>query len=296
MKSVPRAPSLLHQFRATPTLLQGSPKRARSILFLLPDGSGSATSYASLLPISPDGDIAVYGLNCPWLKDAKHLVEFGLRGLAELYVSEILRRQPQGPYHPNLTPYDLGGWSAGGICVYEVALMLTRAGHRVDRLILIDSPSPIGLEKLPPRLYDFLDAQNVFGSENPHGAAGGGSKAPEWLLAHFLAFVEALDKYVSGPLPLPPRAYLLWAEDSVCKNPEDPRPDYSEDDPREMRWLLENRTSFGPNEWEALLGGEENTFVDRISGANHFTMLKGGRNAGLVADFLARAFAKLSVT
>ncbi|KAK1675769.1 Alpha/Beta hydrolase protein [Colletotrichum godetiae] len=138
------------------------------------------------------GDIAVYGLNCPWLKDAKHLVEFGLRRLAELYVSEILRRQPQGPY-------DLGGWSASGICACEVALMLTRANHRVDRLILIDSPSPIGLEKLPPRLYDFLDAQNVFGSENPHGAAGGGSKAPEWLLTHFLASMEALDNHVSVP-------------------------------------------------------------------------------------------------
>ncbi|KAK1725305.1 type I polyketide synthase [Colletotrichum acutatum] len=302
VRNAPRGHSLLHHFRATSTLLQGNPKRARSTLFLLPDGSGSATSYASLPPISPAGDIAVYGLNCPWLKDATHLVEFGLRGLSELYVSEILRRQPRGPY-------DLGGWSAGGICAYEVALMLTRAGHRVDRLILIDSPSPIGLEKLPPRLYDFLDAQNVFGSENPHGAAGGGgSKAPEWLLAHFLAFVEALDNYVAvpwemalrsfkvgkgleNPLPSPPRAYLLWAEDGVCKNPEDPRPEYSDDDPREMRWLLENRTSFGPNGWEALLGGEENTFVDRISGANHFTMLKRGRNSGLVADFLARAFA-----
>ncbi|KAJ3937879.1 polyketide synthase pks12 [Colletotrichum fioriniae] len=302
-RAPPYAPSLLHHFRATSTLLQGNPKRARSTLFLLPDGSGSATSYASLPPISPNGDIAVYGLNCPWLKDAQHLVEFGLRGLAELYVSEILRRQPRGPY-------DLGGWSAGGICAYEVSLMLTRAGHRVDRLVLIDSPSPIGLEKLPPRLYDFLDAQNVFGSENPHGAAGGGgSKAPEWLLAHFLAFVEALDNYVAVPwetalrgfkvgeglenlLPLPPpRAYLLWAEDGVCKNPEDPRPEYSDDDPREMRWLLENRTSFGPNGWEAILGGEDNTFVDRISGANHFTMLKRGRNASLVAEFLARAFA-----
>ncbi|KAJ0302782.1 hypothetical protein COL516b_006819 [Colletotrichum fioriniae] len=301
-RAPPYAPSLLHHFRATSTLLQGNPKRARSTLFLLPDGSGSATSYASLPPISPNGDIAVYGLNCPWLKDAQHLVEFGLRGLAELYVSEILRRQPRGPY-------DLGGWSAGGICAYEVSLMLTRAGHRVDRLVLIDSPSPIGLEKLPPRLYDFLDAQNVFGSENPHGAAGGGgSKAPEWLLAHFLAFVEALDNYVAVPwetalrgfkvgkglenlLPLPPRAYLLWAEDGVCKNPEDPRPEYSDDDPREMRWLLENRTSFGPNGWEAILGGEDNTFVNRISGANHFTMLKRGRNAGLVAEFLARAFA-----
>ncbi|OLN87699.1 Conidial yellow pigment biosynthesis polyketide synthase 3 [Colletotrichum chlorophyti] len=293
---------LLHQFRATSTLLQGSPKKARSILFLLPDGSGSATSYASLPPVSTGGDIAVYGLNCPWLKDPKHLVKFGLKGLAELYVDEILRRQPQGSYA-------LGGWSAGGICAYEASLMLTRAGHQVDRLILIDSPGPIGLEKLPSRLYDFLDAQNIFGSENPHGAAGGGPRAPAWLLAHFRAFVDALDAYVALPwdtalldgerggkglqaaLPSPPRAYMLWAEDGVCKNADDPRPEYHADDPREMRWLLENRTNFGPNSWDALLGGDGNISIDRISGANHFTMLKRGRNAGIVSKFLAKAFA-----
>ncbi|KAJ3536840.1 hypothetical protein NM208_g6553 [Fusarium decemcellulare] len=287
---------LLHQFRATSTLLQGSPSKARSTLFLLPDGSGSATSYASLPPISSDGEVAVYGLNCPWLKDARHLVEFGLKGLAELYVDEILRRKPQGPYN-------LGGWSAGGICAYEAALMLTRGGHDVQRLILLDSPNPVGLEKLPPRLYDFLDAQNVFGSENPHGTTGTNTKAPDWLLAHFLAFVEALDAYVSvpwdagllaedgltSPLPAPPQTYLLWAEDGVCKNTDDPRPEYRDDDPREMRWLLENRTNFGPNGWEALLGGNEDLFMDRIPEANHFTMLKRGRNAAYVSAFLAKA-------
>lgn len=254
---------LLHQFRATSTLLQGSPSKARLSLFLLPDGSGTATSYASLPPISPEGSVAVYGLNCPWLKDAKNLVEFGVEGLTELYVDETLRRKPQGPYN-------LGGWSAGGICAYEAALKLTRAGHEVQRLLLLDSPNPVGLEKLPPRLYDFLDAQNVFGSENPHSTAGSSVKAPSWLLAHFLAFVDALDAYVSipwdagllagnglaSPLPTPPlRTYLLWAEAGVCKNEDEPRPEYRDDDPREMRWLLENRTNFGPNGWEALLGG-----------------------------------------
>ncbi|KAF4975324.1 hypothetical protein FZEAL_7857 [Fusarium zealandicum] len=291
----------LHQFRATSTLLQGSPSKAHSTLFLLPDGSGSATSYASLPPLSHGGNIAVYGLNCPWLKDARHLVEFGLTGLAELYVAEIIRRKPTGPYN-------LGGWSAGGICAYEASLMLTRSGHEVQRLILIDSPNPIGLEKLPPRLYDFLDEKNVFGSDNPHGGVEGRTKAPDWLIAHFLAFVDALDAYVSVPwdvalrggdgrmalttsLPAPPRAYLLWAEDGVCKNVDDPRPEYRENDPREMRWLLENRTNFGPNGWEALLGGKEKLFIDRIAGANHFTMLKKGRNAEFVSGFLARALA-----
>ncbi|KAL2879130.1 hypothetical protein SGCOL_005553 [Colletotrichum sp. CLE4] len=48
MRSVSRAHIPLYQFRATSTLLQGSTKRARSTLFLLLNGSGSATSYASL--------------------------------------------------------------------------------------------------------------------------------------------------------------------------------------------------------------------------------------------------------
>ncbi|SPJ88310.1 probable polyketide synthase that catalyse the condensation of one acetyl-CoA and six malonyl-CoA resultin [Fusarium torulosum] len=287
----------LHQFQATSTLLQGSPSKARSTLFLLPDGSGSATSYASLPPISPDGDVVVYGLNCPWLKDASYLVKFGLKGLTELYVNEILRRKPHGPFN-------LGGWSAGGICAYEAALILTRAGYTVQRLILLDSPNPVGLEKLPPRLYDFLDSQNVFGSDNPHSTSGSGSaKAPEWLLAHFLAFIDALDAYVAvpwdvsllsrdglvSPLPTSPQTYLLWAEDGVCKNADDTRPEYRDDDPREMRWLLENRSNFGPNGWDVLLGGNEELFVDRISGANHFTMLKRGRNAKYVSAFLAQA-------
>lgn len=56
--------------------------------------------------------------------------------LTTLYLNEILRRQPHGPY-------SLGGWSAGGICAYDAAKDLTAAGERVDRLLLLDSPNPI---------------------------------------------------------------------------------------------------------------------------------------------------------
>ncbi|KAK3317091.1 type I polyketide synthase [Apodospora peruviana] len=280
----------LHQFRATSTLLQGTPSKAQFTLFLIPDGSGSATSYASLPPILPDSNVAVYGLNCPWLKDAKHLDEFGLPGLVQLYVEEIQRRSPNGPYN-------LGGWSAGGICAYEAALLLTKAGHNVERLFFLDSPCPIGLGKLPERLYDFLDAQNVFGSDNPHSTGTGTTnKAPAWLLAHFLAFVNALDRNDSVPwdvadwngrVPQPPRSYFLWAEDGVCKNVDDVRPEYRDDDPAEMKWLLENRTNFGSNGWDAMLGPSGRFETHRISGVNHFTMLKPGRAASAVSAFLA---------
>jgi naphtho-gamma-pyrone polyketide synthase len=288
----------LHQFRATSTLLQGKPGKAQFTLFLIPDGSGSATSYASLPAILPGGNVAVYGLNCPWLKEAEHLREFGLPGLVQLYLEEIQRRSPNGPYN-------LGGWSAGGICAYEAALLLTKAGHQVDRLFFLDSPCPIGLGKLPTRLYDFLDSQNVFGTDNPHGGdGGGGNKAPAWLLNHFLAFVDALDANDSvpwnvaftqtsdgskwhGPVPQPPRSYFLWAEDGVCKSPDDPRPEYRDDDPAEMRWLLENRTNWGPNGWDAMLGPSGKFSTHRISEVNHFTMLKSGRAASSVSAFLA---------
>lgn len=269
-------PAELKQYRATSTLLQGSPKSALYTLFLFPDGSGSATSYA---PINAVGkDVCVYGLNCPWLKDAEKLVHFGLKGLASLYVEEIRRRAPHGPY-------SLGGWSAGGICAYEAAIQFTREGETVERLILLDSPNPIGLEKLPARLFDFINGLGLFGD----------GKAPDWLLAHFLAFIDALDEWkpvpwdkAIGAKASPPKTYILWAEDGVCKG-IDTRPEYRDDDPREMRWLLENRTNFGGNNWDVLLG-ERNLSIERIQNANHFTMLRKGKNTERVAAFIRTAF------
>ncbi|KAM6478351.1 putative conidial pigment polyketide synthase PksP/Alb1 [Trichoderma sp. SZMC 28011] len=274
---MPKMSAELQKYRATSTLLQGSPKTATYILFLFPDGSGSATSYG---PIDAIGkDVCVYGLNCPWLKDAEKLVTFGLKGLASLYVQEIRRRIPHGPYN-------VGGWSAGGICAYEAAIQFTREGETVQRLILLDSPNPIGLEKLPARLFDFINGLGLFGS----------GKAPDWLLAHFLAFIDALDEWkpvpwdkaVDGKAPAP-KTFILWAEDGVCKNTTE-RPEYRDDDPREMRWLLEQRTNFGGNNWDVLLG-ERNLNIKRIQDANHFTMLHKGKNTERVAAFIKSSFA-----
>src|SRR6185503_1889192 len=43
--------------------------------------------------------------------------------------------QPQGPYQ-------LGGWSAGGLIAYEMAQQLQQQGHAVSFLALIDSNLP----------------------------------------------------------------------------------------------------------------------------------------------------------
>lgn len=255
--SVPKASSML---------LQGNSKVATKCLFLFPDGSGSATSYAPLPPIS--SDVIVYGLNCPYMRSPQEM-KCSLEELTPPYLAEIRRRQPHGPYY-------LGGWSAGGICAFDAAQELERCGEKVSRLILIDSPFPIGLEKLPPRLYDFFTNIGMFNSSSIDGKT---PAPPSWLIPHFLAFVDALDRYrVTAFLPGrgPEQTRIVWAKDGVCKYESDPRPEPRDDDPREMKWLLNNRTDLGPNGWDGLVGGGE-VRIEVIEEANHFSLMGGDK-------------------
>ncbi|KAJ5575635.1 hypothetical protein N7535_002561 [Penicillium sp. DV-2018c] len=269
---------------ATSILLQGNPKTATQKLFLFPDGSGSATSYATIPGVSPD--VCVYGLNCPYMRTPENL-KFSLDELTAPYVAEIRRRQPTGPYN-------FGGWSAGGICAYDAARqMIFEEGERVERLLLLDSPFPIGLEKLPPRLYSFFDTIGLFGE--------GKAPPPKWLLPHFLAFIDSLDAYKAVPFPYMdlkqaeklPKTFLVWAKDGVCSKPGDPRPAPAADgspDPREMLWLLNNRTDLGPNGWDTLVGPKHVGGITVMEGANHFTMTRGEKAKELAA-FIANAMA-----
>lgn len=271
---------------ATSILLQGNPKTATQRLFLFPDGSGSATSYATIPGVSPD--VCVYGLNCPYMRTPENL-KFSLDELTAPYVAEIRRRQPTGPYN-------FGGWSAGGICAYDAARQLIfEEGERVERLLLLDSPFPIGLEKLPPRLYSFFDTIGLFGE--------GKAPPPKWLLPHFLAFIDSLDAYKAVPFPYSdpkladklPKTFMVWAKDGVCSKPGDARPAPAADgsaDPREMLWLLNNRTDLGPNGWDTLVGPKHVGGITVMEGANHFTMTRGEK-AKELATFIANSMASV---
>lgn len=260
---------------ATSMILQGSPKNCRKALFLFPDGSGSATSYTGLPPIS--SDLCVYGLNCPYLKNAKDL-KGSLEDLTPLYLTEVRRRQPTGPYY-------LAGWSAGGISAFDAAQQLVDEGEIVEHLILLDSPNPIGIGKLPPAFNRFLEESGVFGAAQP-----------AWLYAHFVAFVEVLDNYTPTPFRATrwgggvPRTTVVWATDGVCKNPGDPRPPQKLlDESKEAAWLLENRTNLGPNGWDYMLG-EENITIRCVEGANHFTLVREP-NASRLVEIIREAIA-----
>ena len=267
--SVTERPVVGHR-PASSVLLQGKAATATKTLWLFPDGSGSATSYVTIPKVGDD--VVVYGLNCPYMKTPHELV-CGVDGLTVSYLQELRRRQPHGPYY-------LGGWSAGGISALDAAQVLQKEGEKVERLILIDSPFPIGLEKLPPHLYDFFKSAKLFGEKEP----------PSWLLPHFLAFVDALDKYKTMAKPFAPgtapQTHIIWARDGVCKDPKTPRPERRADDPREMWWLLENRTDFGPNKWNELVG--DDIVIQTMDDANHFNMMEGPKGTEL-AGFLTRA-------
>jgi naphtho-gamma-pyrone polyketide synthase len=248
--------------RSTSTVLQGT-KHAAKTIFLFPDGAGSATSYVTLPPISPD--LRVIGLNSPYLTKPREF-KCALQDITASYLAEVRRRQPRGPYH-------LAGWSAGGVSAFDAARQLVAEGEVVESLILIDSPNPVGLGKLPKRMYDFLEKSGIFGGLE----AGQSGSPPDWLFQHFCVFIEALDRYTPRPFEptvAAPRTTIIWAADGVCKNPEtDPRPEARPDDPRGMNWLLDNRTDFGPNGWDEFIGADRiATFA--MEGANHFTMMR----------------------
>lgn len=263
---------------ATSILLQGSATSATSTVFMFPDGSGSASSYAALARIDPR--VVVYGLNCPWRTTPEDMARSGctLAQLSAKYLTEIRRRQPKGPYN-------LGGWSAGGICAFEAARQLVAAGDTVENLILIDSPNPIGLQNPPARMYDFFQQLGIFGS---------GGSVPRWLRPHFDAFIGMLDDYEPVPWPddgsseAAPKTLMLYARDGVCGDPDGPRPEIRPDDPREMIWLLNNRTDFSADGWASLLGRGRIT-VEVLEGVHHFSMMDAGPQMDKMGKHMRKA-------
>lgn len=262
------APSLLEGVRnslkicppervATSVLLQGNPKISTKTFWLVPDGSGSATSYIFMPDISRE--IAVWGLNSPYMKTPEEY-HCGVVGMATMFIKEMRRRQPYGPYN-------IGGWSAGGVIAFEIVRQLTEVDELVEVLALIDSPCPLIIEPLPSSLHRFFGSIGLLGEGD-----GALEKLPAWLLPHFAASVQALSTYTAQKIDpaKTPKVFTIWCEDGVCKYPEDPRPDpypYGH-----AQWLLENRVDFGPNLWDEYL--DKAKIFPRHMGGNHFSMMR----------------------
>lgn len=243
---------------ATSVLLQGNSRLAAKYLWIVPDGSGSATSYVSIPDISPS--LAVWGLNSPFMKHPEEY-NIGVIGMAERFITEMKRRQPIGPYL-------VAGWSAGGVIAFEIINQLIKAGDPVEQLILIDAPCPDIIEPLPSSLHRWFASIGLLGEEGQDAPS-----LPAWLLPHFAASVTALSNYKAERIEPSkcPLVTAIWCEDGVCKLPSDPRPDpfpYGH-----AQFLLDNRIDFGPGLWERYL--DEKKIVCEHMPGNHFSMMRG---------------------
>ena len=246
--------------RATSIILQGRPWMNSKTIFLFPDGAGSATSYANLPKIH--SDMAVIGLNCPYVRHPEEMT-CSLDELIKGYLDEVKRRQPQGPYN-------FGGWSAGGMLAYRATQTLIQKGEEVENLVLIDSPVPKGLDKLPQRFYDHCNSIGLFGKAMPCPS----STPPAQLFAHFDATIDVLHHYHAVPLP-PARlrkVTIVWATECVMDGVKFPKLQPGPDDTEGMKFLTERRTDFTAAGWGKLFPGAV-VDIKRAQGAHHFSMM-----------------------
>jgi thioesterase domain-containing protein len=179
--------------------LQGSHTAGSKCVFFMPDGSGSAMSYARMAPLGKDW--VLYGLNSPCLGTAS--TKITIPGLASLWTEKIMEMQRQGPYI-------LGGWSAGGYYLTEVARLLLERGERVETLIIIDSPCRLEYGAPPTQLFQFLADKGLMGNF-PKGA-------PEWLMKHFAGTMAAVSEYHPAPVARVQKIYIIEAEKGVLKS------------------------------------------------------------------------------
>ncbi|NRB73526.1 MAG: hypothetical protein HRU46_04145 [Verrucomicrobiales bacterium] len=78
-----------------------------------------------------------YAIEAPQLSDGKELRPFSVEEMAGVYLAELRRLQPSGPYH-------LCGFCYGGLVAYQMAVELKAAGEQVGLLGLIDADNPAG--------------------------------------------------------------------------------------------------------------------------------------------------------
>ncbi|KAH7027012.1 Alpha/Beta hydrolase protein [Macrophomina phaseolina] len=238
--------------------LQGNPTTASEKIFLLPDGSGAATSYAQIPPISPN--ICLYAINSPFLREPDQFSS--IEDATLTWVAEIRKLQPQGPYI-------LGGWSAGGYYAFEVAKKMLLDGEEVQKLVLIDSPCRLAYEALPMDVVRYLAMKGILGSA--------GEKTPQWLLDHFDATIMAVEDYaptailpVSGRFSALPEVFLVWASDPVFP-PGGAAAAGIGLNRKITKFMLEERQDFGTHGWENLFPGARFA-VAKVPGT-HFSLV-----------------------
>lgn len=260
-RKVPRAsPTLQESLESQLILLQrrANPSTDQN-LFLFPDGSGSPGFYSMLEPVSPEFD--VYGVVSPFVHSPDRYT-CSFEGLVLLYLTAVRKHQPHGAYH-------FGGNSMGGMFAYEAARQMLDAGEEVASLLLMDSPCPVILPPMSPPLIKYCDSIGLYGYDR--------NKTEEQQRTSMKSYYRSVEKLAAyKPLPIPSTArglqtLIIWAEHGARDPMKDPEPDFSYnkgDYGSIERWILDDRTEFGPYGWDTLLPVDKME-IKRTPG-NHF--------------------------
>ncbi|KAL4925682.1 uncharacterized protein BDV17DRAFT_300198 [Aspergillus undulatus] len=264
-------PSLADQFPSRLVLLQKRTNPASTQnLYLFPIGSGSPSLYNWYSQFSPEFD--AYGLVSPFVNCPQHYT-CTFTELVSIYLVAIRQHQPHGPYH-------FGG-------------QVIEAGEEAASLLLIDSPCPVVLPPMTTALIDYcFDLK--FLVDDPLAS----EERVRLMREHRHANVRNLASYAPVPrIPAglackAPQTVIIWAEDGARDATRHPEPPFTYDwnDRGSIeRWVLEDRTEFGPYGWDELIP-EEKIEIFRTEG-NHYQFDKppgGPRLCKYLQDFMAR--------
>lgn len=104
-------------------------------LFMIHPPGGIIICYRDLARhITPQRPF--YAIRSRGLHGGETLPE-SIAAMASDYVSAVRATRPHGPYQ-------LGGWSLGGVVAWEVARQLIEAGESIERIVLLDTAIPDG--------------------------------------------------------------------------------------------------------------------------------------------------------
>jgi thioesterase domain-containing protein/acyl carrier protein len=109
------------------------PHGRRPPLVCVPGAQGSALAFAQLARWLGD-DQPLYAFEAPGTDGLEPPLD-RVEDLASRYLAELTRLQPRGPYQ-------LAGYSVGGLVALEMAQRLVAAGEAVDLVALLDSAEP----------------------------------------------------------------------------------------------------------------------------------------------------------
>jgi len=116
--------------RSWSPLVEMQPKGSRPPFFCVHGASGNVLIYRDLSRhLGPDQPF--YGLQAQGLDGTAECLTT-VEDMAALYINEIRRVQPEGPYF-------IGGYCLGGTIAYEIAQQLTSRGQEVGLLALLDT-------------------------------------------------------------------------------------------------------------------------------------------------------------